>query len=50
MRRRRHQQEYPSPDSPTATGEDADEMIGFARQAIEVAIGNLGSGKLKPWI
>lgn len=49
MRRQRHQQEYPSTDSPTATREDADEMIDFAGHAIEATNRILASGKLKPW-
>lgn len=49
MRRRRHEQEYPSAESPTATREDADEVIDFARQAIEAVTRTLASGRLKPW-
>jgi hypothetical protein len=49
MRRRRHQQEYPTLDSPTATKNDAAEMIDFARDAIEAAQAILASGKLRPW-
>lgn len=49
MRRRRHQQEYPTVDAPTATEEDAAEMIDFAREAIDTALGILASGKLRPW-
>jgi hypothetical protein len=49
MRRRRHQQEYPTLDSPTATESDAAEMLDFARDAIDAARVILASGKLRPW-
>lgn len=49
MRRRRHEQEYPSIDSPTATEDDAIEMISFARIAIERAREVLASGRLGDW-
>lgn len=49
MRRRRHQQEYPSPQSPTATQADADEMIAFATKVIESAIQILEAEKLSAW-
>lgn len=49
MRRRRHLQEYPTADAPTATEEDATEMINFAREAIDTARRILASDKLRPW-
>ncbi|CAN5672255.1 hypothetical protein BH18ACT6_BH18ACT6_21980 [soil metagenome] len=49
MRRRRHQQEYPSPESPTATQADAEEMINFATQVIELANQILETKQLTAW-
>jgi hypothetical protein len=49
MRRRRHAQEYPNVDSPTATDDDALEMIAFAGQAAKRAREVLGSGRLGAW-
>ncbi len=49
MRRRRHEQEYPNVDSPSATTDDAAEMIAFARHAIATARDALASGRLGAW-
>jgi len=49
MRRRRHEQEYPNIDSPTATDGDALEMIAFARQATKRAREVVGSKRLGAW-
>lgn len=46
LRRRRHDSEYPSDDSPTVTKADAERALGIARESVEVARKLLASGSL----
>lgn len=49
MRRRRHQQEYPDPETPSATTEDAEEVIEFAGVALARAEQVFREDRLPAW-
>lgn len=46
LRRRRNESEYPEPDSPAITQDDADDCIRVAATILDVAQKLLGSGNL----
>jgi hypothetical protein len=49
MRRQRHEQQYPRVDSAAVTAADAEDMIGFATEAVAAAWQIRESGQLTPW-
>ena len=49
VRRRRHDSEYPSEDTPAITGQDAERALTIARDAVDAARKILATGKLDPF-
>ncbi len=49
LRRRRNATEYPSPDSPAVTTEDAKDALAVARETVEAVKQLLESGRLGPF-
>ena len=46
VRRRRHDSEYPSEDTPAITGQDAERALAIARDAVDAARKIIATGKL----
>lgn len=49
VRRRRHDSEYPSADTPAITPDDARKALAVAREAVDATRRILGTGKLGPF-
>lgn len=49
LRRRRNATEYPDPDSPTVTTEEAERSLATARETLDAAKRLIESGKLEPF-
>jgi hypothetical protein len=49
LRRRRHDSEYPSADTPAITAQDATRALTVARDAVDAARAIVATGKLGPF-
>ncbi len=49
LRRRRNSNEYPDPDSPTVTGDDARQALATARETVDATRRLIDSGRLDPF-
>ena len=49
LRRRRHDSEYPSDDTPAIATDDADRALTIAREAVDAARKIIATGRLRPF-